>query len=98
MRDAAQQRPFPLVASGDPPDAGQVLFEADRTKKGEGPERLQIAVKDYLGKKYLDLRIWWRNRDGAWLPSKKGITIREREIDDVLCVLGEAKRLFEGRP
>jgi len=82
-------------AQRPPPDAGQVLLTLDRTKKGEGPERLQIAVKQYEGHKYLDLRVWWR-KGNAWLPSKRGITIRARELADVTRVLNEAARLMGG--
>src|SRR5437870_3816671 len=79
------------------PDAGHVLLELDRTKKGEGAERLQIAVKEYSGRKYVVLRIWWQNREGVWLPGKKGITVRAKEIADVQRVLADAARLLGGR-
>jgi hypothetical protein len=79
-----------------PPDAGQVLLTLDRTKKGEGPERLQIAVKQYEGHQYLDLRIWWRKGDGTWLPSKRGITVRMKELADVTIALTKACRLVGG--
>ncbi len=90
--------PFAAAAPSEAPDAGQVLFEADRTKKGEGPERLRISVREYQTSKFLDVRIWWRGRGDVWMPSKKGITVRLREIDDVIRVLGEAKLLLGGQP
>ncbi len=50
-------------------------------------EQLQIAVKEYKGKKYLDLRIFYTTDDGAsWLPTKKGVTISPNH----LSVLKEA--------
>jgi hypothetical protein len=73
------------------PDAGQVLLEIDRTKRGEGPEKLRIALKEYEGHPYLDLRIWWQ-RQGQWLPGKKGVTLRARDLADVQRVLAEAAK------
>ncbi len=50
-------------------------------------EQLQIAVKEFKGKKYLDLRIFYTTDDGAsWLPTKKGVTVSPNH----LSVLKEA--------
>lgn len=50
-------------------------------------EQLQIAIKEYRGKKYLDLRIFYTTDGGAsWLPTKKGVTVSP----DHLSVLKEA--------
>lgn len=50
-------------------------------------EQLQIAVKEFKGKKYLDLRIFYTTDEGAsWLPTKKGVTISPNH----LSVLKEA--------
>lgn len=44
-------------------------------------EQLQIAVKEFKGKKYLDLRIFYTTDDGAsWLPTKKGVTISPNHL------------------
>ena len=44
-------------------------------------EQLQIAVKEYKGKKYLDLRIFYTTDDGGtWLPSKKGVTVAPDQL------------------
>jgi hypothetical protein len=38
-------------------------------------EQLQIAINEFKGKKYLDMRIFYTTDDGAsWLPTKKGVT------------------------
>lgn len=56
-------------------------------------EQLQIAVKEYKGKKYLDLRIFYTTDDGAsWLPTKKGVTISPNH----LSVLKEAIEVAAG--
>lgn len=44
-------------------------------------EQLQIAVKEFKGKKYLDLRIFYTTDDGAsWLPTKKGVTVSPNHL------------------
>ena len=50
-------------------------------------EQLQIALNEYKGKKYLDLRIFYTTDDGAsWNPTKKGVTV----APDQLQILKEA--------
>ncbi len=50
-------------------------------------EQLQIAIKEYKGKRYLDLRIFYTtDNGGSWLPTKKGVTISP----DQLLVLKDA--------
>lgn len=44
-------------------------------------EQLQIAVKEFKGKKYFDLRIFYTTDDGAsWLPTKKGVTVSPNHL------------------
>lgn len=52
-------------------DEGKMLATIDRS----ATERMQIAVKEFKGKKYLDLRIFYTTDEGeTWLPTKKGVT------------------------
>lgn len=45
-------------------------------------EQLQIAIKSYKGKSYLDLRIFYTTDDGqTWNPTKKGVTIAPDSIE-----------------
>jgi len=76
----------------DAPDAGQILAEFDRTKRGEGAKKLQIALKTYENHPFVDCRIWWRRQDGTWMPTKRGITFRARELGDVQRALAEAAK------
>ncbi len=50
-------------------------------------EQLQIAIKSYKGKSYLDLRIFYTTDDGqTWLPTKKGVTVAR----DSLAILKDS--------
>ena len=51
---------------------GKILATIPRS----ATEHLQIAINEYKGKSYLDLRIFYTTDDGAnWLPTKKGVTV-----------------------
>lgn len=55
-------------------------------------EELQIAINEYKGKQYVDLRIFYTNDEGdTWNPTKKGVTVAPDKIDDVIEALTKAK-------
>ena len=59
-------------------DEAKVLATIDRN----ATEQLQISVKSYKGKAYLDLRIFYTTDDGAsWLPTKKGVTVTPENLE-----------------
>ena len=52
-------------------DEGKMLATIPRS----ATEQLQIAIKEFKGKSYLDMRIFYTTDEGAtWLPTKKGVT------------------------
>ena len=58
-------------------------------------EQLQIAINEYKGKSYLDLRIFYTTDDGAtWLPTKKGVTFAPDQLDVLTDAIEEAKTIF----
>ena len=45
-------------------------------------ERIEIAINEYNGKNYLDLRTFYTTDEGAsWLPTKKGITVSPDNLE-----------------
>lgn len=77
-----------------PPDEGQVLVEFDRRGEGhEAAERLRVALKEFKGKQYVDARVWYGTSDGAWLPTKRGVTLRLGELGALRDALAEAIEL-----
>lgn len=45
-------------------------------------EQLQIAINEFKGKKYLDLRIFYTTDSGSsWLPTKKGVTVSPENLE-----------------
>lgn len=60
-------------------------------------EQLQIAIKEFKGKKYLDLRIFYTTDEGAtWLPTKKGVTCSPENIEMLKEAVDAAVEEFGG--
>ena len=64
-------------------------------ERNEGKEELRISVDEFVddrGKshRYVSLRIWFKGDGDKWLPTKKGITVRAKEILDVGLALKTA--------
>lgn len=58
-------------------------------------EQMQIAIKEYKGKSYLDMRIFYTTDDGAtWLPTKKGVTCSPDNLEILRDAIDEAMKEF----
>ena len=58
-------------------------------------EQLQIAINEYKGKSYLDLRIHYTTDDGqTWLPTKKGVTCSPENLETLRDAIDEAMKEF----
>lgn len=58
-------------------------------------EQMQIAIKEYRGKSYLDMRIFYTTDDGAnWLPTKKGVTCSPENLEILRDAIDEAIKEF----
>jgi hypothetical protein len=58
-------------------------------------ERLAVLFREYEGFHFLDLRIQFE-KNGTWLPTKKGVTIKLRELSGVADAIAEACELAKG--
>lgn len=68
-------------------DEGKMIATIPRS----ATEQLQIAIKEFKGKSYLDLRIFYTTDDGAtWLPTKKGVTCSPENIELLKEAVDEA--------
>lgn len=47
-------------------------------------ERIQVELKEYRKKQYLDIRTYYRSDDGDWKPTKKGVTIPPDSMEDLV--------------
>lgn len=72
-------------------DEGKMIATIPRS----ATEQLQIALKEFKGKKYLDLRIFYTTDEGTnWLPTKKGITCSPDNLEILRDAINEAMKEF----
>lgn len=80
--------------SGPPEPSGELLVSIAR---GES-EQLRVSLDEYEGHPFISIRLWAMDRGGAWWPTKKGVTVRVRELGQVITALGKAaKQTGQGR-
>jgi len=58
----------------------------------KGKDKIIVTVKEFKGKQYIDLRTYFQNDDGEWIPTKKGISLTPDNIDDMIGFLQKAKK------
>jgi hypothetical protein len=62
-------------------------------------EELRVSLDEFKGHRYLSIRVWTRAfPTGQFTPTKKGVTIKLREIVEVGKALREAFRLTSDAP
>lgn len=77
------QRPAARPAEPDSPSGeGETILALPRAEN----ERTRLARKVYQGHGFVDLRVEFLGRDGRWLPTKKGLSLKARDLRE----LGEA--------
>ena len=70
-------------------DEGKMLATISRSDT----EQLQIAVKEFKGRKYLDMRIFYTTDGGeSWLPTKKGVTCSPEHLEILKNAIEEAEK------
>ena len=58
-------------------------------------EEIQIALNEYKGKQYLDLRVYYTTDDGLnWNPTKKGVTFSPDKLLDLKAAIETAIKEF----
>jgi hypothetical protein len=62
-------------------------FELDRSPT----EKLVIENSEYKGHDLVSLRIYFLSNDDEWLPTKKGVTFRRDQLEEVLEALNKIK-------
>ena len=62
-------------------------FELNRS----ATEKLIIEESEYKGHNLVSLRIYFLSDDESWLPTKKGVTFKREQLDEVLNALNQIK-------
>jgi Transcriptional Coactivator p15 (PC4) len=84
--------PDPPRQAAAPEDTGQRLVTFPRNQGDE----LRVSLAEFNGFKFISLRVWERDRSGAWWPTKKGASIRLRECGELAEVLAHVAGRIEG--
>jgi hypothetical protein len=62
-------------------------FELERSQT----EKLIIEDSEFKGHQLVNLRIYFKADNDEWLPTKKGVTFRREQLDEVLGYLNQIK-------
>jgi hypothetical protein len=62
-------------------------FELERSET----EKLIVEASEYKGHELVSLRIYFLSKEDEWLPTKKGVTFRRDQLDEVLGFLNQIK-------
>ena len=65
-----------------------IIGEIQRT----GTDKIIVTVKEFKGKTYVDVRTFFENDDGEMVPTKKGVSLTPENLDELMRLLGEAKK------
>lgn len=57
---------------------------------------LKYSIRYFKGNKYLDIRVFFKNGKGHMVPTKEGITIGARHLDEHQNLLNLAKYHLRG--
>lgn len=77
--------------SGSENPAPTTFAKFSRTVEGDKPAVLRRALDAFNGKPFINVRVWTLGPAGKKFPTKRGITIREQEIDAVIDALSKAR-------
>lgn len=62
-------------------------FELERSET----ERLIVESSEFKGRELVSLRIYFLSKEDEWLPTKKGVTFRRDQLDEILGFLQQIK-------
>ncbi len=57
-----------------------------------GTDKIIVTVKEFKGKTYIDVRNFFENDEGEMVPTKKGASLTPENLDELIRILGEAKK------
>lgn len=61
-----------------------------------GRDVLRVSASEFKGREYVDIRVWYVDRDGDLKPTAKGVSLRPDAVQDVLRALHDAYQATEG--
>jgi len=59
--------------------------------KRNDTEIVRVSKREFKGHEFLDLRIYYQDDEGDYKPTKKGITINPKLVDELIDALNKEK-------
>ncbi len=69
----------------------KLIGEVEKNQK----EQIKVSVENYRNHEFVDCRVYWDD-NGTWRPSKKGISLNDETLDEVIELLKKASKVMEG--
>lgn len=87
--------PAPEQPQQAPPEtSGHPLGTWERPGRGGATDtELRATLSEFQGHAFIDLRIWICGTDGGWYPTRKGVSVRLKEANDVAAAIAEGLRI-----
>lgn len=60
-----------------------------------GRDVLRVSASDFKGATYVDIRVWYRDREGELRPTSKGVSLRPDAVAAVIEALQDARDALE---
>lgn len=57
-------------------------------------EIIRVSIDEYRGEKLVNIRVFYKDKEGNWAPSKKGIAIRLEIFPQLKKVLDEIEEII----
>lgn len=54
-------------------------------------EQVRVQWGEFNGVPFLDLRLYFRDPSGDWRPTRKGITVRPDQLDELASAINAAR-------
>lgn len=54
-------------------------------------DKIIVSLKEYKGRKYVDVRTYFQADDGNYLPTKKGVTFSPKFVETLITILVKAR-------
>jgi hypothetical protein len=67
---------------------GEIISKFEKNSK----EEVRVSVDEFRGRKLINIRVFYKDAAGEWLPGKQGLALsvdRFRDLVDAVLQLGE---------
>lgn len=55
-------------------------------------EEIRVTIQNFQGTDIIDLRTFWQNAEGDWIPTRKGICLTSHVVENVIKLLQKASK------